>query len=121
MKRILAALLVLMLLPAVSPAEGALPAERSPELAAYGYNELCLILDSFYGLKEAHRIGSFRSFFRANGYEEALLSADPKEADQAPSTRLPAEWVSVITGRTSTATMSLRRRIRSSERRSFSA
>ena len=59
------------------------PAERSPELAAYGYNELCLILDSFYGLKEAHRISSFRSFFRANGYEEALLSADPMEADQA--------------------------------------
>ena len=55
----------------------------SHELAEYGYNELCLILDHFYGLKDSHHIGSFRSFFRNNGYEEKLLSPDPAQADQA--------------------------------------
>ena len=59
------------------------PALRSPELARYGYNELCLILDHFYGLKDSHHIGSFRSFFKNNGYEEKLLSPDPAQADQA--------------------------------------
>ena len=59
------------------------PAKRSPELAEYGYNELCLMLDFFYGLKSSHHIDSFRGFFRNNGYEEMLLSADPAEADQA--------------------------------------
>ena len=59
------------------------PAERSPELAQYGYDELCLTLDSFYGLKDAHHIAAFRDFFRNNGYEERLLSRDPKEADSA--------------------------------------
>ncbi|MBQ4435066.1 MAG: hypothetical protein II879_03140, partial [Clostridia bacterium] len=61
------------------------PAKRSAELAKYGYNELCLLLDSFYGLKEPHHIDSFRGFFKANGYEEKLLSEDPNEADQVLS------------------------------------
>ncbi len=59
------------------------PAKRSPELAKYGYMELCLLLDSFYGLKDSHHIGSFQRFFRANGYEERLMSADAGQADQA--------------------------------------
>ena len=59
------------------------PAERSPALAEYAYGELCMLLDCFYGLKETHHISDFRSYFRANGYEEALLSPDPKEADEA--------------------------------------
>ncbi len=59
------------------------PAKRSPGLAEYGYHELCLILDSFYGLKDSHHIDNFRDLFKANGYEEMLLSEDPKEADQA--------------------------------------
>ena len=59
------------------------PARRTPQLAQYGLNELCLLLDCFYGLKDAHRIDSFRGFLRNNGYEERFLSADPKEADQA--------------------------------------
>lgn len=62
---------------------GQQPAERSPKLAQYGYDELCLILDAFYGLKDTHRIDSFRGFLRNNGYEEKLLSTDAKEADQA--------------------------------------
>ena len=59
------------------------PTRRSPELAQYGYHELCLMLDSFYGLKETHHIDSFDSFLRSNGYEARLTSEDPKEADQA--------------------------------------
>ena len=59
------------------------PSKRSPELARYGYGELCLMLDSFYGLKEEHGIDSFSVFFRENGYEQRLLSEDAAEADQA--------------------------------------
>ncbi len=59
------------------------PVPRSSELAEYGYNELCLMLDHFYGLKDSHHIDNFRGFFKNNGYEERLLSEDPKEADQA--------------------------------------
>lgn len=59
------------------------PRARSPELAEYGYNELCLMLDHFYGLKNAHHITDFRGFFRNNGYEEKLKDADTVTADQA--------------------------------------
>ena len=59
------------------------PVQRSAQLAQYGYGELCLMLDSFYGLKSSHHITSFRSFFRNNGYEERFLSADVAEADRA--------------------------------------
>lgn len=59
--------------------------KRSPELAQYGYNELCLELDSFYGLKELHSIESFDSLLSQNGLKETLFSTDAQVADTALS------------------------------------
>ena len=42
--------------------------DRSDALAEYSYNELCLALDTFYGLKEIHDIDSFRELFWQIGY-----------------------------------------------------
>ena len=56
---------------------------RSDALAEYSYNELCLVLDSLYGLKEAHDIESFSKLFWEIGFDEPLRSNDPQEADLA--------------------------------------
>ena len=58
-------------------------AQRSDALAEYGYNELCLVLDTFYGLKEPHDIQSFRQLFWQIGYDEVLSGNDPVDADVA--------------------------------------
>ena len=57
--------------------------ERSDALAEYSYNELCLALDTFYGLKEAHNIDSFRQLFWQIGYDEVLSGNDALDADNA--------------------------------------
>ncbi len=59
------------------------PADRSDALAEYSYNELCLALDTFYGLKEAHEIQSFRQLFWQIGYDEALSGNSALDADNA--------------------------------------
>ena len=59
------------------------PGKRSDELAEYSYNELCLALDTFYGLKEAHDIKSFRDLFWQIGYDEVLSGNDAMDADNA--------------------------------------
>ena len=59
--------------------------QRSNEFAKYCYNELCLVLDLLYGLKEPHDISSFRQIFLEIGFDEALSSNDPVEADRALS------------------------------------
>ena len=61
--------------------------ERSDALAEYSYNELCLLLDTFYGLKDAHDIQSFRELFRQIGYDEALSgkSAAARTRPSSPS------------------------------------
>lgn len=56
---------------------------RSDELAEYSYNELCLALDTFYGLKEAHDIKGFRELFWQIGYDEVLSGNDALDADNA--------------------------------------
>ena len=56
---------------------------RSAALAKYSYNELCLALDTFYGLKETHDIKSFRDLFWQIGYDEPLSGTDAKAADDA--------------------------------------
>ena len=61
------------------------PAERSQALADFGYNELCLALDSMYGLKEQHSIDSFDRMFWQIGFDEPLVSTNPGDADQALS------------------------------------
>lgn len=57
--------------------------ERSEALAKYGYGELCLMLDSLYGLKEAHEIDNFDYYFMEIGCKGNLLDTDPKIADKA--------------------------------------
>ena len=57
--------------------------ERSRELAEYSYNELCLLLDTFYGLKEAHDIQSFRQLFWQIGFDEVLSGTSAVDADNA--------------------------------------
>lgn len=57
--------------------------KRSETLARYGYNELCLMLDSMYGLKEVHEIDSFDQLFDQTGFKHLLLDTDPKVADTA--------------------------------------
>ena len=56
--------------------------ERSPQLAAYGMNELCKELDHFYGLKEAHGISSFLNLIAYSGLAEQLLAPNANEADK---------------------------------------
>ena len=57
--------------------------DRSDALAEYSYNELCLALDTFYGLKETHDIGSFRELFWQIGYDEVLSGNSAMDADNA--------------------------------------
>ena len=58
-------------------------AARSQALTEYGYNELCLELDCFYGLKEAHHIDSFDTLFRQSDMYMNLMDPDPSKADKA--------------------------------------
>lgn len=57
--------------------------DRSNALAEFGYNELCMMLDTLYGLKEDHKIESFDQLFKEVGFVEALKATDPAEADKA--------------------------------------
>lgn len=59
------------------------PAKRSEALIEYGYYELCLELDSFYGLKESHSIKDFNTFFLQTGLVAGLSDPDAEKADQA--------------------------------------
>ena len=58
------------------------PGERSKELAEFGYNELCFVLDNLYGLKEPHEITSFDRFFYQMGFDEEFVKASAAEADE---------------------------------------
>ena len=55
--------------------------ERSEALTEYGYAELCMMLDHFYGFRDTHRIDSFDRFFRNTGFSETLKGASVEEAD----------------------------------------
>lgn len=55
--------------------------QRSEALATYGYNELCLMLDKLYGLKEIHDVTSFDQLFTQLAYKDDLMSPDPHTAD----------------------------------------
>ena len=57
--------------------------ERSKEVAEFDYNELCLALDHFYGLKEVHWIKNFDAIFRECGYDYELKSTNQTVADVA--------------------------------------
>ncbi|MBR3431031.1 MAG: hypothetical protein IKG87_13105 [Clostridia bacterium] len=58
-------------------------APRSSELIRYGFNELALEMDCFYGLKEAHNITDFSIFFMQNELGAGLMDPDAAKADQA--------------------------------------
>ena len=57
--------------------------ERSAALADYGWHELCLELDSLYGLKSAHDVDSFLKYFTETGLLSGLVSRSTEVADQA--------------------------------------
>ena len=59
------------------------PADRSPELAEYGYHELCLALDHLYGLKNIHNIDSFAQLFWQINFEKQLSGPSAEAADTA--------------------------------------
>ena len=59
------------------------PRELSEEMAAYSYNELCLVLDKFYGLKDTHDIKRFDDLLREVGLKEDLASTDVAKKDAA--------------------------------------
>ena len=55
--------------------------ERSEALTKFGYGELCMMLDFFYGFKDTHNIESFDQLFHDVGFEESLKGSDVLEAD----------------------------------------
>lgn len=57
--------------------------ERSSALAEFTYNELCMTMDCFYGLKDHEKIESFDDYFANTGLKERLLSEDPEESGAA--------------------------------------
>ena len=56
--------------------------ERSEALAEFGYDELCLMLDYQYGMKDSHNIESFAQFFHEVGFEELLKGPNAEQADK---------------------------------------
>ena len=56
---------------------------RSEALVNYGYGELCMELDFFYGLKDAHHIDHFSDYFVQIDKAVDLLNPDALTADQA--------------------------------------
>ena len=51
--------------------------KKSPELTAFAYNELCMTLDVFYGLRDEHQITDFDSYFIRTGLVNKLYTDDP--------------------------------------------
>ena len=59
------------------------PHDRSEAMANFTYNELCLVLDTLYGLKDNHGITSFKDLAEDTGLVDVLTSTDSVEADAA--------------------------------------
>ena len=57
--------------------------DRSDTLAEYGYNELCMMLDYCYGLKDVHGIENFDKLFHSVNFDTVLKEKDPANADIA--------------------------------------
>ena len=66
--------------------------ERSEALAAFGYAELCMMLDNLYGLKEDHKITNFDKLFKEVGFQEMLKGPSAVDADKAVY-RLITEYI----------------------------
>lgn len=73
----------------VSQMYKAAPQEMSPAFAQFNYNELMLLLDTYYGLKNEHHIGSFRDMALYNtDLVSIVANTDPKAFDSALATLL---------------------------------
>ena len=57
--------------------------ERSAALTEYSYNELCMMLDYLYGLKDAHGIESFDKLFHSVTFDKTLKETSAENADIA--------------------------------------
>ncbi len=55
----------------------------SKAFARYNYAELCLVLDTFYGLKKQHNISSFDYLLDDTGLKTELLSGNPAKMEAA--------------------------------------
>ena len=55
----------------------------SKAFARYNYAELCLVLDTFYGLKKQHNISSFDALLDNTGLKTELLSGNPARMEAA--------------------------------------
>lgn len=59
------------------------PKQSSEALSEFGYNELCMMLDCLYGLKQKHNINSFAEIFSDIAFDHDLFSQNPADADAA--------------------------------------
>ncbi|MCR5082412.1 MAG: S41 family peptidase [Parasporobacterium sp.] len=59
------------------------PEERSYDLTKFTYDELCFVLDNYYGLKDQHEIDNFSDFFIKCNLSMDLTAADPQYFSQA--------------------------------------
>ena len=59
------------------------PHARSETLARFAYDELCLAMDTFYGLKQSHDIQHFDELADNTGLKRDLIGTDPVRADAA--------------------------------------
>lgn len=67
----------------------AAPSSRSEALAKYTVDELCLVLDLYYGLQEEHGVKSgFKQYLAGTGLLDDLLSTNPSTASEALSSLL---------------------------------
>ena len=66
----------------------AAPREMSADYALYNFNELMLLLDTYYGLKAEHHISSFRDVVLFNPSLNPIAGTDPKAFDSALVTLL---------------------------------
>ena len=68
----------------VSQMYSAAPQEMSPDFAQFNYNELMLLLDTYYGLKDEHRIVTFQDTVLYNTDLAPIIgNTDPKAFDSA--------------------------------------
>ncbi|MBR4341514.1 MAG: hypothetical protein IKP88_02195 [Lachnospiraceae bacterium] len=54
----------------------------SKTMAEYSYKELCFALDTFYGLKDQHRIKDFPTLMKQVGYEQYFLSKNQTRTEK---------------------------------------
>ena len=64
----------------------AAPRRRSQSLADFTYRELCMVLDTYYGLRKEHNISDFNTLFTQTGLDTALQSLNSAQEGAALTT-----------------------------------